>query len=299
MRPLTSARRLQAEFPRDPAPSRFAYRLDRLWLTPLFRALVRIGLPALAAILVLGIYFGDATRREALLARLGEVRRSIEDRPEFMVRLMAIDGASPAVADGVRKMLPVTLPESSFRIDLEAMRASIAQIDAVAGVDIRIRPGGVLQVDIRERVPVILWRNGPRIEMLDASGNRVATLVNRTARPDLPLIAGDGADRRVDEALAIFGAASPILPRVRGLARIGDRRWDVVLDRSQRIMLPETGAAAAMERVIALDQAEDLLARDVLVVDMRSEDRPTVRLAQAAADELRRKREIVTKVSRQ
>ncbi len=73
----------------------------------------------------------------------------------------------------------------------------------------------------------------------------------------------------------------------------------MVLDRSQRIMLPETGAAAAMERVIALDQAEDLLARDVLVVDMRSEDRPTVRLAQAAADELRRKREIVTKVSRQ
>ena len=34
--------------PRDPAPSRTAYRIQRLWLTPLFRSLLRTGLPAFA-----------------------------------------------------------------------------------------------------------------------------------------------------------------------------------------------------------------------------------------------------------
>ena len=53
--------------------------------------------------------------------RLAELRESVENRPEFMVSLMAIDGASEPVANAIRGMLPVTLPASSFRIDLEAL----------------------------------------------------------------------------------------------------------------------------------------------------------------------------------
>ena len=38
-----------------------------------------------------------------------------------------------------------------------------------------------------------------------------------------------------------------------------DRRWDIVLDRDQRIMLPENGAVGALERVVAMAQVQDLL----------------------------------------
>jgi cell division protein FtsQ len=34
-----------ARLRRDPAPSRLTYRVQRLWLTPLFRALLRSGCP--------------------------------------------------------------------------------------------------------------------------------------------------------------------------------------------------------------------------------------------------------------
>ncbi|MFZ1725533.1 MAG: cell division protein FtsQ/DivIB, partial [Albidovulum sp.] len=94
----------------------------------------------------------------------------------------------------------------------------------------------------------------------------------------LPVIAGEGADENVTEALAIFRAARPIQHRIRGLVRMGERRWDVVLDRDQRIMLPESDPVSALERIIALDQAEDMLGRDIAAVDMRNEQRPTIRL---------------------
>jgi cell division protein FtsQ len=71
---------------------------------------------------------------------------------------------------------------------------------------------------------------------------------------------------------------------------VGERRWDVVLDRDQRILLPETGAVEALEQVLALDEARDLLARNVTVVDMRLPHRPTLRLAPFAVEELRRVR---------
>lgn len=267
---------------RDPAPSRLAYRVERLWLTPGFRKAVRVGLPSVLILAVTMGWLGDAGRRAAMQARLAELRESIENRPEFMVSLMAIDGASEPVANAIRGMLPVTLPASSFRIDLGALRAAIAQIDAVAGAELRIRKGGVLQVTVTERVPVVLWRRGDTLEMLDATGHRVATLIDRTARPDLPVIAGEGADAAVSQALAILQAARPIQARVRGLVRMGERRWDVVLDRDQRILLPETDPVTAIQRVIALDQAEDLLGRDLTVVDLRNEMRPTIRLAAPA-----------------
>jgi cell division protein FtsQ len=213
-----------------------------------------------------------------------------------MVGLMAIDGASEPVANAIRGMLPVTLPVSSFRIDLEALRATIAQIDAVASAELRIRKGGVLQVTVAERVPAVLWRRGTALEMLDAGGHRVATLLDRTARPDLPVIAGEGAETDVAEALAILKAAEPIRARIRGLVRVGERRWDVVLDRDQRILLPGAGPVAAIQRVIALDQAEDMLGRDLTVVDMRNENRPTVRIAEPGGEGAT---EVETKVSGQ
>lgn len=280
MQPLRAPERRHAEPPRrDPAPSRLSYRVERLWLTPAFRKVVRVGLPSFLIVATVTGYLADADRRGALQTMLADLRQSVENRPEFRVSLMAIDGASEPVANAIRSMLPVTLPASSFRLDLAALRATIAQIDAVASADLHIRKGGILQVTVTERQPAVLWRTGPGLEMLDATGHRVATLLDRTARPDLPVIAGEGADARVTEALEILDAARPIHARIRGLVRVGERRWNIVLDRDQRILLPETGPVEAVRRVIALDQAEDMLGRAITDVDMRNTNRPTIRLA--------------------
>ena len=55
-------------------------------------------------------------------------------------------------------------------------------------------------------------------------------------------------------------------------------------------MLPEEGSAAALARVMALDAADDILARDLVAVDMRDGRRPILRLTPEALLELRRGR---------
>ncbi|OOY18729.1 cell division protein FtsQ [Thioclava sp. DLFJ5-1] len=273
---------------RDPAPSRLAFKLERLWLTPAVRAFTRIGVPIVLIVAGLGLWLGDPGRRAELVAQVQDVKDAIEHRPEFMVKLLKIEGASPEVAHAVRAMLPVGLPASSFDIDLDAYRDTIRRLDAVADARLVIRPGGVLEADVTERVPAILWRQPGGLEMLDASGHRVATLISREARPDLPVISGMGADKAVPEALEIIADAGPLLPRLRGLERLGERRWDLVLDHDQRIMLPETDPVAALDRILALNTAEDLLARDFTVIDFRNKDRPTIRLSDNALAEFRR-----------
>lgn len=279
---------------RDPAPSRWSYRMQRLWLTPVFRALMRVGVPAFAMAFGAGLYLNNDGRREAMTQSWTELRETVEQRPEFMVTLMAVDGANPGLADAVRDIAAVNLPESSFDLDLDVVRRRIEMLDAVASADLAIRSGGVLQVTITERVPVIVWRKTEGLDLLDKDGRRVAMILSREDRSDLPLVLGDGANHAVPEARALIVAAGPLLPRLRGLVRMGERRWDMVLDRDQRILLPEINPQAALERLIALDQTEQLLARDLLTVDFRLSARPTLRLAPHALTELRRDKGLLT-----
>ncbi|WP_134681215.1 cell division protein FtsQ/DivIB [Paracoccus ravus] len=289
MRPAPQAKPVR----RDPAPSRLAYRLNRMMLRPLMRRMVRLGIPAFLAAMVAGIWLSDETRRANLTAGIDGMVDKVQHRDAFMVHRMEISGASEVVEKGLRAMLPVPLPASSFDIDLTKLREKVRMLDAVEAVDLRITPAGVLSAVVTERQPAILWRHARGIELLDKSGHRVATATSREARKDLPIIAGQGADRAAPEALALIEAAGVILPRLRGLERIGERRWDIVLDDGKRLMLPEDGALRALERAISIDRSEDLLSRDITAIDLRNEARPVLRLGLDAQNAIRRARGMV------
>ncbi|RID92222.1 cell division protein FtsQ [Gemmobacter lutimaris] len=279
---------------RDPAPTRMAYRMQRLWLTPAFRVLMRVGVPVLCVAAVGAIAFGPEARRNAIVAQVGEWREAIENRPEFRVSVLQVTGASPSLDAAIRDMLDVKLPVSRFSIDLEAAATRIRTLDAVDQAEVKVGSGGVLSVRITERQPALIWRKEAELDLLDATGRRVAQVLERADRPDLPVVTGFGADKAASEALAIVAAAKPVLPRLRGLVRIGERRWDLVLDRDQRILLPADNPVRALERLLALDKAEDLLGRDIIAVDLRNQARPTIRLSSDALRSLRRAKGLET-----
>lgn len=279
-------------FRRDPAPSRVAYRLHRLWLTPLFRAMLRVGLPAFALAFGLGVFLSDADRRAMIAERLAEVQRSLQERPAFMVQDVALSGATALSGEAVLALLPRDLPKSSFDLDLDQLRVAIEALDAVADADLRLTAGGVLEVGIVERVPAVVERTETGLVVRDATGHRIADAADRADYPALPLVAGAGADTEaaVTGARQLWAAAAPIAERLRGLVRLGERRWDLVLSGGQRVLLPEVDPVPALERMIALDQARGVLAREVTVIDLRLPQRPTLRLTPQALDELHQTR---------
>jgi cell division protein FtsQ len=296
MRPLNPFRR-EDSARRDPAPSRWAYRMNRLWLRPMVRTVVRVGLPAFAVTFALGLWLSDDARRAALSEGIASFSEQVKNRPEFMVSLLSVEGASPIVAETVRATIAVPLPQSSLDLDLDAARARVEAIGAVKSVLLRVQPGGVLQVKVTEREPAVVWRGPQGLILLDAQGHRIAALLERSERADLPLIAGEGADEAVPEALHLLATAAPIRARLRGLVRMGERRWDLVLDRNQRILLPAAAADLALERLLAFDAAQGLLKRDITAVDLRLPDRPALRLAPYALTELRRAQGLIPEES--
>ena len=207
---------------------------------------------------------------------------------------MSIEGASDEVAEDIREIMALDFPISSWDLDLEEMRLRAMGLDAVADAKIQVRPGGILQFSVSQRQPAIVWRRGDGLEVLDPMGLRVGPLEARADRADLPLIAGEGADKAAVEARRLFAVAMPIHDKIRGLVRVGERRWDVVLDDGQRILLPTLGAVAALERVMARAQMQDLLERRIDIIDMRNPDRPTIRVAPDVMTEIQKTRAAIS-----
>ena len=291
MRPVI-IRRGEAAPPRDPAPSRLTYRAQRLWLTPVFRSLLRVGVPAFLIVGGIGLYASDPSNIQRLQDSVAETRRQIEDRPEFRVSLMAIEGASPVLAEEIRATLALDFPMSSFDLDLPHLRERVEAIRAVHTAELRIRSGGELAITVVERRPAMVWQAREGLWVIDSFGERVAPLAARPQLTHLPVISGDGANEAAGEALALFRAARPLGERLRGLVRMGERRWDVVLEDGPRILLPAEGPVPALERVLALQDAQELLDRDVLRVDLRDGTRTVLQLTPQALAELRRMREL-------
>lgn len=273
---------------RDPAPSRLRYRLTRLWLRPGVRRAVNLGVPAVVGLLAAWTLMAQIDVKGQAVAAYEKARDAIIERPQFVITEIAVPDVSRDLAEQIRIAAFVHLPVSSLALDVGAVRERVESLAAVERARVRALASGVLEIRAIERIPVVVWRSRDGLELLDQNGVRVAEIDSRLRRPDLPLIAGDGAEGRVPEALALLAETAPVAERVRGLVRVGERRWDLVLDRDQVVKLPEADAGPALRRVMAMARGEDLLKRDVSVVDMRDPRRPMLRLTEHAISEIER-----------
>ncbi len=281
---LKAAKRL----PRDPAPSKWKYRYQRWMLTPGVKASVRIGTPLLLIGIIVSVWVSDDANRAMVAETYADAKEAVQQRPEFILSKMEVLGADEQTVADVLTMLPQTFPVSSFDLDLTEMRETVEDLYAVESARVRVGDAGTLVVDITPRVPVAVWRDKGTLRLIDQGQVISGIIETRADRRDLPLIAGDGAHAHLEEALALFQTADPIKEKVRGLVRMGERRWDMVLDKGVRLMLPEEAPIAALDRMIALNEAKDMLNRDIAAVDMRNPDRAVLRMTADAANALRR-----------
>ncbi|MGI3170780.1 cell division protein FtsQ/DivIB [Pseudooceanicola sp. C21-150M6] len=293
---VSPSRGAQSDKP-DPAPSRTAYRIQRLMLTPAYRLAMRVVLPFALSFSSVLIFMSDDHRRETVLSTLHDLRADFESRPEFTIRLMAVEGATADTEADIREVAQLDFPASTFDLDLTALQKSVEELPAVAQAAVRVRQKGVLEVSVLERQPAALWRSGVGIDLLDAEGVVIGAAHSRESFPDLPMLAGYGANQDVAGALDILRAAGPLSDRFRGLVRVGERRWDLILEPDLRIMLPAERPVLALERVIALQEAQDVLNRDIAALDMRLSARPTLRMKENALEQWRQVQNLIVETT--
>ncbi|MEL6577165.1 MAG: cell division protein FtsQ/DivIB [Pseudomonadota bacterium] len=273
--------------PMGPGPSKIAYRMRRAWAKPGTRSAVLVYLPlALLGVIGWRVVADDGLRRAAE-AGIVASWEAVAARPEFALRGLVVTGATPHLQAEVQRAIGLEAGATSLGLDVAALRERVTGIGGVADATVQIDPAGVLRVHVDPRPAVALWRDGAgHLFSVATDGTMVSPVLRRAALPDLPVLVGAGARDAVEEALEIFAGAPEVQPRLRAFVRVGERRWDLVLDRDLRILLPAERPLIALARILAAKR-DEILERDLAVVDLRLPGRPTLRLTPRAIEELR------------
>jgi cell division protein FtsQ len=262
----------------DPAPSRINYRFQRLWLMRSFRLFIKWVSPLLLCAAFICFCFTNEKTLSFFKSYSSNAIESFVDRPELLIKLISIEEASQPLERIIRDTLPISLPISGFDFNLTNIREVIESLDAVKSVDVRVIAGGILNIRVLERMPAFVWRNPKGLFLLDKEGTIVGEVLNRARRSDLPLVTGVGADVALTEITNLINLLKPIENRVVAYSRISEDRWDIVLDRSQRISLPSEKPELAVGQFLILNQSENILHKKVERIDFRNKQRLTLTL---------------------
>ncbi len=270
----------------DPAPSIISYRLMRLMLIPRLRLILTLGIPSLIIFCGTLILFLNINVHENIEALKKDLKRALVERPEFMIKVASVDGASDELAHEIREIMPLNFPVSYFDLDIKYLHKVLNDIPAVASAAIKVTVSGVLQINISERIPAFIWRKDDVISVIDEKGEFIRLATSRLDYPELPLVIGEAANLSIADISSLMEDNQYFLDQVRAFVRVGERRWDLVLDNNLRIMLPQAEFLAAFDRLMLMSESGSLFSNQLSSIDMRLVERPTVRVGAASVDRL-------------
>ena len=262
------------------------------------KLMLRLAAAGIAAVAIVGAY----EARDMVVAgamNLYGLAQGEFARAGFGIDKINISGQSLTSEGTILTALGLQAMTNTVSFDADAALARIEAIPSVKSAAIRKKYPGELIVTIEEKVPMARWRFGDATYLVDEFGNAVAP--DDGSFRELPLVVGEGA---ADDAIVMVRTLEryPQITRdLAALSRIGDRRWDLIFYSGLRVQLPENGVAQALQQLDMYQTSDQLLDRDVSVIDMRVPGMVSLKLgelsikAQAdAAKDAKKKKPAVT-----
>ena len=206
----------------------------------------------------------------------------------FVVKHINMSGATHVRLSDIKRQLGGRLNLPMLDFDVREARASITNIPWVKDSKVSVIYPNTLSIDIVEHLPVAIWQSNGKLKLIAEDGTVLMDLTRASASPEyiqLPYVIGRGANINAQKFLKVMSDFPSLSALSTAYVRVADRRWDLTMQGGVRVMLPENGAAGALEELYRLQGEQNILARDLEVVDMRLPDRFTIRLSPESAEE--------------
>lgn len=180
--------------------------------------------------------------------------------------------------------------QSLIMLDAAQARRNLEMMSWVKSAKVMKLYPGIVQIKVVERTPFAIWQRSPKdASVIDVTGVEVSRL-NDKRFMRLPRVVGAAAGKKAGAFLAILNEFPTIGARMRAASLVAERRWNLLLESGVTVRLPERNVRAAMQALVRLEQEKGLFNRDIVLIDLRLEDRLVIRLTKDAAQ---RRRDLV------
>jgi cell division protein FtsQ len=200
----------------------------------------------------------------------------------FRVVAIQTDGQSALTDDEVLLALGVNEDTALPFLDIQAARERLMQNPLVEDATVRKLYPDRVTVHLVERKPFALWQHDGKVQILAADGTAIDEF--RDSRfAHLPLVVGPSANLKAQSLLGALAAAPTIKDQTYAAVLVAERRWNLRLRSGIEVKLPEADYGAALARLEALQAKQNLFAKWITTVDLRSPLRTVVKLTPEAA----------------
>jgi cell division protein FtsQ len=172
---------------------------------------------------------------------------------------------------------------SLVALDVNEARKQLTELPWVEDVSVRKIYPGTIEIALKEREAFGIWQHGSDLSLIEKNGSVIAPLRDNKFST-LPLFVGRDAETAAAGFADEFDNWPEIKARVKAYIRVAGRRWDLRLDNGIVVKLPEHNVPRAMDTLATLEAEQGILERDIAAVDLRLEDRTTVRLTEGALE---------------
>ena len=199
----------------------------------------------------------------------------------FTVQALYLEGRNRTALGEIEKALSVKKGDPILQLSLEDIRERLTAVESIKFAAVERSLPGTLYVRIVEREPVALWQNQGKLALVDDNG-AVMNDLDIGPYKQLPLIIGEDAPGHVGELMGILATEPQLARRFVAAQRSGDRRWNIRLSSPQGtidIKLPEENPSDAWKKLAELALHDQLLDRNVKVIDLRLEGKMFIKVA--------------------
>ncbi len=213
----------------------------------------------------------------------------------FTLDDVIITGRNRTTLDEINKVANLKRGDNILKINVNELKRNLETLPWVRMVRVkRSFLPNIIRIDIEEKNVLAIWQLNERFYPIDTDGY-IIEADYRASKPML-LIVGAGAADNILSLLETIKELSPdFITRIKVANYISKRRWNIILDdiaNGITIKLPEENFAAAWKKLLKLDAEKGILKRKLTIIDLRLEDKVTVKLKKTRAKQKVREHKI-------
>ena len=269
----------------DPAPSRLAYKINRLLYRFWFKLLLIIVFLTSSVLLAKKVLYKNIDLNAEIRFLSEESSALYKGLTELTISKILVKGAQEPLKKEIIILVQNAATEGFSALKAQALREKIQDINKVEKAFVKFSTDGLVNVEVIQRKEAVVYFNNQLYEVLDSNGVILSIKQDNKGLSSFPLLVGKGGQKKINELLSLVNKLGSYQSEVLCYEWVGERRWDVHMKNDLVFKLPENNLSKGLEVMLTFLNETNKLLKAIVIVDLRNIGKPIIKFRKAPPEE--------------
>ena len=269
----------------DPAPSRLAYKINRLLYRFWFKLLLMIVFLASSVLLAKKVVYQNVDLNAEIRFLTEESSSLYKGLTKLSVSKISVKGAKEPLKKEIIILVQNAATEGFSALKAQALREKIQEINKVEKAFVKLSTDGSVNVEVIQRKEAVVFFNNHLYEVLDSNGVILSLNKHYQGLSSLPLLVGKDGQKNINELLSLINEIGSFQSEVLYYEWVGERRWNIHMKNDLVFKLPENNLNKGLEVMRMFLNETDTLLKPIVAIDLRNIDKPIIKLREAPPEQ--------------